>query len=330
MRVWLLLGQKTGDNAQVRALAEALGAPAREFELRYNWRYKLPNNLVGGSLATLRADPGFAAPWPDLVIGVGQRSAPVGRWIAEASGGRTKLVWLGRPRAPLDWFALVVTTPQYGLREAPNVLRLSLPFGASAKGRTGGRYLLASLGGASIAADMDAAFVDRFAAAARAEAAMRGLALRATTSPRSPTGAGARLAVALQGHAEIYDWRAAGGADNPYRDWLAEAGAVIATGESVSLIADAVGTGAPVALMSPPDKPWVAAIRRIPGLNRWLSAGGLFFLAPPPNIPAIAARFEALGLARREGELLRIEGAAPVVAQERRDAVARVRTLLAG
>lgn len=328
MRVWLLLGQKTGDNAQVRALAAALGEPAREFHLQYNWRYRLPNNLFGGSLAMLRSAPDFGPPWPDMAIGVGQRSAPVGRWIAKASGGKTRLIWLGRPRAPLHWFDLVMTTPQYGLGLAPNILRLSLPFATPAEAGAGGRHLVAALGGASLAAEMDAAFIDRFAAQAQAQAAARGLALRVTTSPRSPMSAGARLAAALRGEAEVYDWSAAGGVDNPYRDWLAEAGAVMATGESVSLIADAVGTGAPVTLMLPPDKPWLAAIRRIPGVNRWLSAGDMPVFAPPPDIPAIVLHFEELGLARRDGELLHVEGAAPVIARERREAVASVRALL--
>lgn len=326
MRVWLLLGLKQGDNAQVRALAEALGEPAREFQLLHNGLYRVPNNLLGASLASLRADPGFAPPWPDLVIGVGRRSAPAGRWIAKASGGKAKLIWLGRPRAPLGWFDLVLTTPQYRLRPAPNVTPLSLPFAAPAPA-SGGGYLVAALGGRSLASIITPEFIDRFAEAAAALAAARGLALRVTTSPRSPEGAGGRLSALLGAEAEIYDWRAAKGEGNLYRRWLAEAGAVLVSGESVSLIADAVGTGAPVAILNPPDSPRLAAIMRLPGAKYWRGAGGLFFLAPPPDPAAIFRRFKALGFARREGELMLIEGAAPVVEAERRDAVARIRAL---
>ena len=39
----------------------------------------------------------------------------------------TRLVQIGRPRADLDGFDLVVTTPQYRLPERPNVLHLALP-----------------------------------------------------------------------------------------------------------------------------------------------------------------------------------------------------------
>ncbi|MFV0474703.1 MAG: ELM1/GtrOC1 family putative glycosyltransferase [Pikeienuella sp.] len=326
--VWLLLGRGAGDNAQIEALAGAAGAPARAFRLSHNLLREAPNALLGGTLATLRADPGFAPPWPALVIGAGRRNAPVGRWIARASGGRARLVWIGRPRAPLDWFDLALTTPQYGMAAGVNVMRLSLPFDAGIAPAPGPRRFLAALGGPSWSASLGPDFIRRFARAAREEAGRAGLPLSLATSPRTPAGAGAILRDALGDGAEIHDWRAQAGAANPYRDWLREAGGVLVSGDSVSLISDAVGSGAPVAVLAPPAPGWIRALRASGPGRRWLASGGRGFLAPPPDIGAVTAHLEAQGLARRDGDLIRVEAALPAIRVEREAAAARVRALL--
>ena len=68
----------------------------------------------------------LAAPWPDVVIGIGYRSAPVSRWIGQQAGCVIN-IRLGRPRTDLKPYDLVITTPQYGLPPAPNVRELPLP-----------------------------------------------------------------------------------------------------------------------------------------------------------------------------------------------------------
>ena len=69
-------------------------------------------------------------PWPDIVLGIGRRSVPAARWIRDRAGGRTRLVWLGRPRVALRHFDLVLASPQYAMPDAPNLVRLSLPWQA--------------------------------------------------------------------------------------------------------------------------------------------------------------------------------------------------------
>jgi len=50
----------------------------------------------------------------------------MGRYIKKASGGRTKLVLIGKPRGPCDDFDLIFDTRQYLLPDAPNVKLLPL------------------------------------------------------------------------------------------------------------------------------------------------------------------------------------------------------------
>ena len=69
-KVWVLLGKGTGGNAQMRALAEAVGWPYEAKQLYYNRYNRLSNLLLGASSISLnrtRSDP-LSPPWPDLVI----------------------------------------------------------------------------------------------------------------------------------------------------------------------------------------------------------------------------------------------------------------------
>src|SRR6185369_5995781 len=95
--VWLLLGDKAGDNAQLRVLAAGLNVPVVEKPLTFNRLYRIPNVLLGATLSSVAAGRDeLQSPWPDLILASGRRSVPVARWIKQQSSGRTKLVHLGR------------------------------------------------------------------------------------------------------------------------------------------------------------------------------------------------------------------------------------------
>ena len=144
-RIWLLIGDKAGDAAQLRVLAEALGWPAREIALATNpWR-NLPNLLLGESLLSSRLS--LAPPWPDLVLWAGRRGTPIARWIRRASGGRTRLVNLGRPWAPHGAIDLVIGMPQYRSPVRSNVLAARLPLNRQRLETRSGEHLLLLVGG---------------------------------------------------------------------------------------------------------------------------------------------------------------------------------------
>ena len=112
--VWLLVGHKAGDNAQVRALAARLGWPCEEKRIVYRPWELLANRLLGATLAGIdrSGSDALERPWPDLVISSGRRNEPVARWIRQCSGGRTRIVHIGRPWASPAAFDLVIATPQ--------------------------------------------------------------------------------------------------------------------------------------------------------------------------------------------------------------------------
>ena len=126
----MLGSPRAGDASQVVALAEALGWPFEIKRLAYRppERRSLAPPFVTSDAGVDRTRSGeFGAPWPDLVLTSGRENEPLARWIKEQSGGRTRIVQVGRPWGPIAAYDLVVTTPQYRLPARPNVLENTAP-----------------------------------------------------------------------------------------------------------------------------------------------------------------------------------------------------------
>jgi hypothetical protein len=91
--IWAFVSDHAGDNAQALALAEELGLPFETKPLRYTWRKRLPGSLKRVSLLSLarrsRREQ-IVPPWPDLIVMVGPRPQPIGRFVKRLSGGRTR------------------------------------------------------------------------------------------------------------------------------------------------------------------------------------------------------------------------------------------------
>jgi mitochondrial fission protein ELM1 len=252
-RIWVLLGPRTGDNNQALALAEALGLPFETRTLGYNPLQSL-SVWLGPTAATLdRASRRhLQPPWPDLVIAIGRRSVPVARWIKKQNGGRTKLVRIGHPRIDPKLFDLVITTRQYPVPPGDNVLLLPLAMGrfstppAPTAEETewlaalpSPRRLLA-IGGAtkywSLSADQ--------VTSAMAKLQQRGGTLVVATSRRTDPGIIAAVRSALAAGGKLVD-----GAFPRFPVLLDQADEIFVTGDSVSMLSEAVLTGKPVGLV---------------------------------------------------------------------------------
>jgi len=132
-RVWMLTGDKTGDNAQLAVLVDAvtatLGWPVEHRRLAFRPGFRRGKPLFLASTYHVdrdRSDP-LEPPWPDLVLTVGLRPAMVALWLKRRAAGRTRVVLLGRPKRGIAAYDLVVAPVQYRLPDDPGVLRLSLP-----------------------------------------------------------------------------------------------------------------------------------------------------------------------------------------------------------
>jgi len=259
-RVWLMMGKKAGDNAQIRALAEALGWPFEIKHLSFRKTELITNLLAGPTLTGVikdRSSP-LAPPWPDLMISAGRRNEPACRWV-QAQRPRARLVHVGRPWAPLECFDLIVTTPQYRLPDAPNVLQNTTPLHRVTETRLAEAarvfaprlahlpqpYVAVVIGGNAGPYVLDAEAGALLGRAASAQAGNVGASLLVSSSARTPEPAMAALEAAIDRPAEIYRWRP-DAADNPYVGYLALAQSIIVTCESMSMLAEACATRKPV------------------------------------------------------------------------------------
>jgi len=274
--IWCLIGKKAGDNTQVRALAAATASATgfRVEEKSINARpWELLTHLtLGPSLAGINTSDSspLKAPWPDIVITAGRRNEPVAQWIAGQSGGNSRLVHIGRPWAPLASWDLVVTTAQYFLPQASNIVHNSLPLHVvapegldEAASRLRERlqamprpWIALLVGGNSGRFVFTAAKAARLGQLASEVAKRTGGTLVFTDSARTPPEAGDAVAAQLVEPKVCYRWGQNG--ENPYQGLLGAADAFIVTGESMSMLAEAAGSGQPLFIFDVSDQtqPW--------------------------------------------------------------------------
>lgn len=249
-----------GDRQQMQKLADALGWPATVKHLVF----RPPNIPFLAPLLLDRAgsDP-LAEPWPDLVLCAEARTSVIARAIKQKSGGRVKLICLGRPAGSPAEFDLVLTTAQYRLPKAANVVELALPLAvdatpAAVSEDVSGIVDLARpvttvlVGGTALPERLDGEAAAVLARDLLAHAQKSGGTLLVVTSPRTGAAAGQALMRAIPPPHIVHLWRE--GEDNPYRRFLASADAIVVTSDSVSMVADALATGKDVSVYRLPRR----------------------------------------------------------------------------
>ena len=268
-RIWLLVGDKLGDNAQLEVIADALGLPVERKELRFLKPYQLGKPRFEASLHHL--DPArsaaLAPPWPDLVLTVGRRPAMAALWVRNQSGGRSKIVLVGRPRRRLEDFDLVIAPPQYRLPDHPSILPIGLPLmrsdeaavaAASAAWRSRlealPRPLTAVLvGGPTQPFRFDAGVARRLLETARRVTEADGGTLFLTTSRRTPAEVADALDAGLPEGARLYRWVPEAD-ENPYQALIGLADRFVVTGDSISMLTEVARRGRPLAVFELPRR----------------------------------------------------------------------------
>jgi len=263
--VWLLEDHKPGHTTQSLGLVDALGWPYRRIKLEFGPLAARPNFLRGPTLrgVTRRCAEELVAPWPDLVVAAGARTAPVAEWIRRESKGRTRTVHLGRKGAHLgNDFDLAVAPSYVGLYPDPRRIETMVPLTRVRKGELEiaaerwGPILVAGkspriallVGGDDSAHALDAAQARRMGGEVATLARDADGSVFVTTSRRTSTDAACALLAAL-GNVTVhsYQWSAAHSEEeNPYLGYLALADILVVSGESASMIAEALATGKPV------------------------------------------------------------------------------------
>ena len=256
---WVLTTGEAGMRSQALGLAEAVGLPIEEkrIALRRPWAW-FPGGLLPLPLSALhgRSDR-LAPPWPTLVIGCGRRSIDAALAIKRLSGGGTLAAYVQNPECGLRKFDVVAALPHDGVIGA-NVLTVATALhGVTAEklaaAREAWRERLAPNGtpllGVLVGGDngsyrLTDAIATQLIRILRGAYHRHGMRAAMTPSRRTPEGTKRLIAGALS--TEAWGWLWDEESENPYLGILALADRLIVTGESISMISEALATGRPV------------------------------------------------------------------------------------
>ena len=280
-RIWLVIGDKLGDNSQIEMIAGSLGLACDVKHLVPRQEFIVGKPRFRASLEHL--DPSssdtLSPPWPNLVITAGRRHAMVALWIKQQSPG-TKLVLVGRPRRWIDRFDLVITPPQYRLPDLPQVMRLSLPLMRTAAKSVSNsadewaprleslaRPIIAVLiGNATQPFRFDAGVIKELIMQCSGIQSRYGGSLYFSTSRRTSPAVVNALKEQLPEDARLYEWQPYCH-DNPYLALLGHADYFIVSGDSVSMMVEVADRGKPLAIFQLPVVPlgriWRSFSRRL-------------------------------------------------------------------
>ncbi len=251
------MGKWHGDNQQLLAIAEALNLPFRAIQLNFNPASTLPPAVLGMSRLSWHTERPLVPPWPKVVLAAGRRSVPAARWIRRQSAGYTRLINVNRPWAPLAWFDLIITTPQYALPARPNVLSNLMPFlppPAEAPsnsslpdvaGTLARPWTVVLVGGNSSPLELTDAAAASLASMVNEQVRDVGGSAWIVDSPRTPATAMAAIKQGLDVPSATVSWR---DGNKLYRALLNSGDRFIVTEDSASMLTEALLTGRPVKL----------------------------------------------------------------------------------
>ena len=304
--IWLLKHRRAGDLAQMRNLAAMLlDGPAddgfstwavEEKQLVFHYPKLVRFPSAAHWLLDRERSDSLDPPWPDAIVVAEGIAAWVARALKARTGDQTKIIVLGRPAGQVAPFDLILTTAQYDLPAAQNVVTLPLPLAASLCAPAEERQILlqrmagkprpwiAVLIGGSVPPDgLDERAIAQIAEAAHLKVRESGGSLMVLTSPRTGRRCEEDIRRLLHAADFLQPWSSLT-KPNLYGAVLAEADSFLVTSDSVSMTVEALNTGKPVSVFMLPQR-FPVGLRIASALNR--SAG--IAVSSPAQIWKLAA-----------------------------------------
>ena len=294
-----------GHDAQTLGIAEALGLEPdiRRIHPRKFFELIAPFGPLDWRERESRAGSPIAPPWPDIALAAGRRALPYLKRLKRASGRAVFTVYVNRPVtgrtaadlivAPLHdgFFGPNVVTPITPANRVspellarlrrdpdPRLVALPAPRAALLVGGDNRHFKFTP----SVALALQEAIRGLFAS---------GYSVMATASRRTPSAIRDAMRTAL---AEGPGWLWDGAGENPYFSMLAAADAILVSADSVSMIGEAVATGAPVHIFAPSGgsakiRLFLERLQSEGAVRPWTGAPEQWSYAPINQTPKIAA-----------------------------------------
>ncbi|HEV2531971.1 mitochondrial fission ELM1 family protein [Phenylobacterium sp.] len=263
LTAWALTTGEAGMRSQARGLALAAADDVAERVVGLRWPWSWFRAGWPGVLGAIEAGDGapLGPPWPDLIVTCGRRAGVAGAALKAAAGGRPLLVHVQDPLADPGVFDLIVAMEHDDIT-GPKVLKVLTalhdltPDRLAAAGASWTPRLAhlprpltgVLLGGPTKNSPFGQAeaalLLERLTTLGRATGG--GAAIVA--SRRTPDEALAVFTAAARSDPALWVWDGAG--DNPYAGVLAIADRLVVTGDSVSMISEALATPHPVEIFT--------------------------------------------------------------------------------
>ena len=244
---WTLTTGEEGMRTQARGLATAVADVVVEQTLRRG-----PLDWLPGRQAP------FAPPWPDILISCGRRSVWASRAIRKAAQGRTVTVHIQDPKVSAKHFDLVVAMAHDRIAAGGNVTKVETALHdltpqklaiavAAWRDRLKLPFVGVLVGGDTARGQFSPEDQNRLISGLMRLRRDGGTALAITGSRRTPPAFLHRLRETFTGDPAVFVWDGQG--DKPYLGILGLADALVVTGDSVSMISEALAAGAPVEVL---------------------------------------------------------------------------------
>ncbi|WP_033067055.1 mitochondrial fission ELM1 family protein [Thalassospira australica] len=266
--IWVLADDRAGNVSQAVGVAEALAQPFKRVDIGYTKLARLPNIIRGASLIGIDevSKNRLVAPWPDLVISAGRRTAPVARWIKKQSRGHTRICQIMRPDGGENAFDLIAVPAHDRMTVRENIVELpgaphrvtetrllveADKWRAHFKGLPGPRFAVI-IGGSTKKTTFTRAMAEEVISRAIEAASAVDGSLLVTTSRRTGRDCEELIAdrLAASGVAyHLHDWTSQD--ENPYFGYLALADVLIVTSDSVSMCCEAAAASGGVYIYAP-------------------------------------------------------------------------------
>ena len=273
--IWIITDGRRGDVVQCEAIARRLSDDVRLIEIspRQPWKFLMPWGP---------ADPQelskFEAPLPDIIIAANRQAYPYAKRIHRQSKGRIHVLFMKQPGRDVSSFAHVWAPSHDQLSGDHVIATLTAPHLVSAEKleqckqtpdprltELSGPKLAVILGGNSRHAAYDDAAINTFTN--KLQQAVGFNAVMVTASRRTPN-AFLKAVTAANPCPERFVWD--GWGNNPYFHILAEADAILVSGDSHNMVGEALAAGIPVHVVEPTGNPekfrWTIRTLREKGL----------------------------------------------------------------
>ncbi|THD82620.1 MAG: hypothetical protein E7812_01895 [Phenylobacterium sp.] len=259
LTAWALTTGEAGMRTQARGLAQRVAGEVVEKTVSVRWPWSWFQAGWRGVLAGVEVKAGgpLAPPWPDLIVSCGRRSSIIAVALKQAAGGRPIIAHVQDPLTDPARFDLVVAMAHDPV-QGPNVLRVLTALHDMTPERLAAGAVAwkpqfehlprpvvgVLLGGPTRGSDFDADEARALDARLAALHGKIGGSVVIVPSRRTPPAALAVFDAAAADNPASWVWDGAG--DNPYVGVLALSDRLVVTGDSVSMVSEALATPHPV------------------------------------------------------------------------------------